>query len=194
MKATTRNKRAAVAMYTGRKSAKVATVRHEHDTRLIRKSDTVLRWGCNTCPITGSMHLIDLTDVPNLAHLAPQAIKNGFTGTDASWTVDDEGYTPDEKPNVGGLYGDETVPRAPGKHKPVNHVEDDHDAPEENPDVLGQEPSNFIHADDTAAQMREKLGRMSKSVLMEQYGKKHGMFKSWTKDKMIDTIMENKKL
>jgi len=76
-----------------------------------------------------------------LADAVGPAVAAGWQGyyPEALWTVDDEGRTPDETtPGItgpmGGIYPGETVPRAPGHHKPLNHKEDDHDAPEDDGD------------------------------------------------------------
>lgn len=141
---------------------------------------------------------------------------------DAAWTTDSEGRTPDElpsardmdealheqlrednkieQPNIGGFYGNETVPRPPKPHTPPQYTPDHSEAEDDEVgSVMDELMANAKQAvqefgdvaiKETKDQIRTALSSMSKPELMEAYPNV-GLFKSWTKDKMIEAIIEH---
>lgn len=181
MKTTTLARRRAVTAYTGRASYRVPTVKHVHDWQNpMRLKGPRIRWGCLHCPAVDPRWYV-LDDMMREAFWGKGVVLGKPVDLDASWTVDDKGFTPDESPYVAsGMDGRSTLPqRVPGASFEGNH-------PDEEITMTPEE----IEAEENSPRARilAALSSMTKPEILEAYPK-YGMFKSWTKDKMIETVI-----
>lgn len=168
MKKTVR--KTSVAAYTGRAASRVPTVKHEHHIHFLSKNTkrkgNRQRLGCTQCPHLepwekATVSLIEALKVPD---------------TSANWTVNHEGFTPDELVGMEGVGW-----LAVRNGEPVEQYSVRKDA-QENKDY------GSVAKNEAIERMKFALGGMTKPELLKEYPD-YGMFKSWTKDRMIETIV-----
>lgn len=184
--------------YMERKPTSIPTEVHGHTYSVLsRVKGNRVRFSCKGCPAMGEwVHVDQLFDdevgrmnavkaerreryerISENQRAVLAMLVDMVTGK-AAWTTDSEGRTPDENPMDEGTW--------PSQNPPVDvdlHQEDD---------VVEQVPSNIPGPNDTKEELAAKLDRMAKSAIMSLFGEKHKLYKSWTKDKMVETILRGK--